>query len=103
MALENDEIRRTNVERRSKHECANNSDHGAAFAFVIRFRNSFAVGNSSFVIHNGAPPSDRLSDQSFTSSDNGAENRAEMEPPEVEPSTLPATFSRLMPPPLLST
>src|SRR5206468_5466555 len=173
MALENDEIRRTNVERKSKHECANNSDHGAAFAFVIRFRNSFVIGNSSFVIHNGAPPSDRLSDQSFftwmlppllrrtmgfpppltgplrwsrailpltvtgkslvtpppdvaasrsnaescarctvtpppdvpsfTSSDNGVENQAEMEPPEVEPSTLPATFSRVMPPPVLST
>src|SRR5437899_6062597 len=65
MAFENDEIRRTNVERKSNHECANNSDHGAAFASVIRFRNSFVIGNSSFVIHNGAPPSDRLSDQSF--------------------------------------
>src|SRR5256884_5526658 len=46
MALENDEIRRTNVERRSKHECANDSDHGAAFAFVIRFRNSFVICHS---------------------------------------------------------
>src|SRR5439155_22530619 len=40
---------------------------------------------------------------SFTSSVSGEENRAEMEPPEVEPATLPTTFSMLIPPPLVST
>src|SRR6266540_2638097 len=40
---------------------------------------------------------------SFTSSESGDENVAEMEPPEVEPSTLPATFSIAIPPPLVST
>src|ERR1051326_4626527 len=36
-----------------------------------------------------------------TSSENGEENFAEMEPPEVEPSSLPVTFSTSMPPPLV--
>src|SRR6266540_3862508 len=40
---------------------------------------------------------------SFTSSESGDENVAEMEPPEVEPSTLPATFSIVTPPPLVPT
>jgi len=43
MARDNDEIRMTNVERMTKHECPKSSGSFAGFAFVI--------GNSSFVIH----------------------------------------------------
>src|SRR5690242_20134345 len=38
-----------------------------------------------------------------TSSAEAAASRAEIEPPDVDPSTRPVTFSRLIPPPLVST